>query len=49
MIKLKETKEKLKTELAKLEEKESNIAKKLSNKYGDGSIDLGSGTFTPSN
>ena len=49
MLKLKETKEQLKTQLSKLEKEETNIAKKLSDKYGEGSIDLGSGNFTPSN
>lgn len=49
MLKLKETKEQLKTQLSKLEKEETNIAKKLSDKYGEGSIDLGSGTFTPAN
>ena len=46
-IKLEETEIKLKKELKSLEEKEANIAKKLSEKYGNGSIDLTSGTFTP--
>ena len=49
MLKLKETKEQLKTQLSKLEKEETNIAKKLSDKYGEGNIDLGSGTFTPAN
>ena len=47
-IKIEETEQKLKSQLNSLEEEESKIAKKLSNKYGDGSIDLKSGTFTPS-
>jgi archaellum component FlaC len=38
----------LKTQVLKLEKEESNIAKQLSDKYGEGSIDLESGTFTPS-
>ena len=46
-IKLEEVELKLKKELKSLEEKETNIAKKLSDKYGNGSIDLNSGTFTP--
>tara|TARA_R100000030_G_scaffold71629_2_gene55182 strand:+ start:298 stop:594 length:297 start_codon:yes stop_codon:yes gene_type:complete len=46
-IKLEETEIKLKKELKSLEGKEANIAKKLSEKYGNGSIDLTSGTFTP--
>ena len=45
---LEETENKLKKQLNSLEEEESQIAKKLSDKYGDGSIDLNSGTFTPS-
>ena len=47
-IKLEETENKLKKQLNSLEEEESQIAKKLSDKYGDGSFDLNSGTFTPS-
>jgi len=47
-IKLEETENRLKKQLNSLEEEESQIAKKLSDKYGDGSIDLNSGTFTPS-
>ena len=47
-IKLEETEFMLKKELKILEEKETNVAKKLSDKYGNGSIDLSSGTFTPS-
>ena len=47
-IKLEETELMLKKELKILEEKETNVAKKLSDKYGNGSIDLSSGTFTPS-
>ena len=39
-IKLEETENKLKKQLNSLEEEESQIAKKLSDKYGDGSIDL---------
>ena len=46
-IKLEEAEETLKNELKKLEAKESSIAKSLSDKYGKGSIDLASGTFTP--
>ena len=48
MIKLEHSKKELESQLLSLEKEESNIAKKLSNKYGDGSIDLESGTFTPS-
>lgn len=46
-IKLEETEEKLKTQLSNLEKLESSIAKSLTKKYGKGSIDLASGTFTP--
>ena len=46
-IKLNETKSKLKNTLFELEKKEINLAKTLSDKYGQGSIDLDSGTFTP--
>lgn len=46
-IKLEEAELKLKKELIQIEKKETNIAKKLSDKYGNGSIDLVSGTFTP--
>ena len=49
ILKLKQTKEELKNQLKELENEESNIAKTLSKKYGDGSIDLDSGTFTPLN
>jgi|TARA_R110002167_G_scaffold185389_1_gene385966 hypothetical protein len=37
----------IKKELFNLEEKESKIAKKLSDKYGKGSIDVETGTFIP--
>ena len=47
-INLEKTENTLKSQLSSLEEQESKIAKKLSNKYGDGSINLESGTFTPS-
>ena len=46
-IKLEEAELKLKKELDTIEKKETNIAKTLSDKYGKGSIDLVSGTFTP--
>jgi predicted nuclease with TOPRIM domain len=46
-IKLNEAKDKLKKTLLELEKKEINLAKTLSSKYGQGSIDLDSGTFTP--
>ena len=47
-IKLKETEESLKKQLADLEKQEVDIAKSLSNKYGKGSINIETGTFTPS-
>ena len=47
-IKIEEAKDKLKKELSILETQESNMAKILTDKYGKGSIDLDSGTFTPS-
>tara|TARA_B110000977_G_scaffold130007_1_gene165839 strand:+ start:515 stop:808 length:294 start_codon:yes stop_codon:yes gene_type:complete len=37
----------IKKELFNLEEKESKIAKKLSDRYGKGSIDVETGTFIP--
>tara|TARA_B100000287_G_scaffold408300_1_gene434500 strand:- start:506 stop:802 length:297 start_codon:yes stop_codon:yes gene_type:complete len=47
-VKIEELEKELKEKLKSLEEEESKIAKSLSDKYGDGSIDLESGTFTPS-
>tara|TARA_A100001201_G_C3959793_1_gene162272 strand:+ start:183 stop:479 length:297 start_codon:yes stop_codon:yes gene_type:complete len=46
-IKLEEAENTLRQKLKELEVKEKNMAKKLSDKYGKGSIDLKSGTFTP--
>ena len=46
-IRLERTEKELKDQLFKLEKEENTIAKSLSNKYGKGSIDLDSGTFTP--
>ena len=37
----------LKKQIIDLEKKEISIAKKLSNKYGKGSIDTETGTFIP--
>ena len=48
-MKLKDQETVLKSQLKDLEKKEINIAKKLSSKYGKGSIDLETGTFTPIN
>ena len=47
-IKLEEAENTLRQKLKELEVEEKNMAKKLSDKYGKGSIDLKSGTFTPS-
>ena len=47
-IKLKNTQKEVNNELSDLEVKESSLAKKLSNKYGKGTIDIETGTFTPS-
>ena len=47
-IKTEETEIQLKKQLSDLEKQEIDLAKSLSNKYGKGSIDLESGTFTPS-
>jgi len=46
-IKLEEAKTKLIKQLSSLENEETTIAKILSDKYGKGSINLDSGTFTP--
>ena len=46
-IKIEEQETILKKQLVELEQKENTIAKKLTSKYGKGSIDLESGTFTP--
>ena len=37
----------LKEQLSTLEKQEIDLGKELSKKYGDGSIDLETGTFTP--
>jgi chromosome segregation ATPase len=47
-IKLEEAENNLKNQLKNLEKKEGSIAKKLSSKYGKGSIDIETGTFIPS-
>ena len=47
-IKLEEVENNLKNQLKDLDKKEISIAKKLSSKYGKGSIDIETGTFTPS-
>ena len=47
-IKLEETESNLKNQLKSLEKNEASIAKKLTSKYGKGSIDIETGTFIPS-
>ncbi len=47
-IKLEEAETILKKQLATLEKEEKDTANNLSERYGKGSIDLESGTFTPS-
>ena len=47
-LNLEETENNLKNQLKNLEKKEASLAKKLSSKYGKGSIDIETGTFTPS-
>ena len=46
-IKLKEQESLLKNQLKLIEEKETLLAKKFTQKYGKGSIDLETGTLTP--
>ena len=46
-IKLKETESTLKNALKELEQEESTLAKSLTEKYGKGSLDIETGTFTP--
>ena len=46
-IKLEEQETILKKQLSELEQKETILAKSLTTKYGKGSIDLETGTFTP--
>ena len=47
-FKLEEQETILKNKLKDLEKKEISIAKKLTSKYGKGSMDIETGTFTPS-
>ena len=47
-IKLEEAENDLKNQLKNLEKKEASIAKKLSSKYGKGSMDIETGSFIPS-
>ena len=46
-VKLEEQETLLKKQLAELEQKENTLAKELTDKYGKGSINLETGTFTP--
>ena len=46
-LKLEEQENSLKTQLNQVEKKESILAKKLTDKYGKGIINLETGTFTP--
>ena len=46
-IKLNEQEELLKNEIKKIEMEEQELAKSLSDKYGKGSLDINTGTFTP--
>jgi hypothetical protein len=46
-IKLEEQEKLLKDKMSSLETNEKNLAKELTSKYGKGSIDLETGTFTP--
>ena len=47
-IKVEEQEKFLKTKLTELETEEANLAKSLSDKYGKGTLDIETGTFTPS-
>ena len=46
-IKLNEQEDLIKAEIKKLENEEQELAKSLSDKYGRGSLDIETGTFTP--
>ena len=46
-IKLDEQESLLKDEVKKIENEEKELAQKLSDKYGRGSLDIETGTFTP--
>ena len=47
-IKLNEQEDLLKAEIKNIEKEEQELAKTLSDKYGKGSLDIETGTFTPS-
>ena len=46
-IKLDEQERLVKDEISKIEKEEQDLAKTLSDKYGRGSVDIETGTFTP--
>tara|TARA_Y100001972_G_scaffold105134_1_gene132493 strand:+ start:262 stop:552 length:291 start_codon:yes stop_codon:yes gene_type:complete len=46
-IKLNEQENALKSEIQKIEKEEQELAQTLSDKYGKGSLDIETGTFTP--
>ena len=46
-IRLEEQETLLKTKINELKTKETTLAKSLSDKYGQGSLDIETGTFTP--
>ena len=46
-IKLDEQENALRGEIKKIEKEEQELAKSLSDKYGRGSLDINTGTFTP--
>ena len=45
--KLQKTENALKTQLKEIETKEADLGKQLSSKYGVGTVDINTGTFTP--
>lgn len=47
-LRLEEQEVLLKDKLSELQKQELTLAKSLSNKYGEGSLDIETGTFTPS-
>ena len=46
---LQDAKNKLQEEYIKLQENESDLIKKLNDKYGSGTVDIASGEFIPAN
>ena len=46
-IRVNEQEELVKNEISKIEKEEKSLAKTLSDKYGRGSVDIETGTFTP--